>query len=370
MESAPNVETLFDRIRRTVSEDPGEAPTWREGAFLGALALLGVLCVLLFTGVIGGRFPPPVAGVTEMTRAAIPQMSGRFLGTLRARAAALSDPTALEALGPPTARGGATVQRVAYRVEGERVVGLLGLPAGDAPAAGVVLCHPWDDPYQTGLHTEDSVLGLAEAGFVVLSPDYRGWGASEGKRGSETVDVAGALRALRAHPRVGGGGGAGGPMKVGLVGYSFGGGLALRAAEIDTGVSALALYYASIGGTYAEVKYHLATGDPSVSGAVREIVGEARGLGANDKEILYSFRMISPLFHVGRVAGPVLVLHGTADNTVPIRQSRALVAALEEAGKAVEFKPLDGLGHAFANSAENPTWGDLVGFLKRSLASS
>lgn len=334
------------------------------------LALCGLLMYAIRTdqrplfGFIGGRNIPPVAAVTSMTRRAIPAIAPRFIGTMRARAAALADSPVIEVIGPAGRPG---VFRAAYRVEGQRVTGLLGLPAGDNAAPGVVVCHPYDDPYRTGLHTDDTVEGLARAGFVAFAPDYRGWGGSEGDRGNETIDVVAAVRALRAHPRV-----AGGP--VGLVGFSFGGGLAARAAAIEP-VEALVLYYAQLGGIEEEMRYQIALGqegrtDPAISGAVRNLYAECRNAGANDAEILYIFRRLSPLFEAHRIAAPVLIFHGAADRTVHPRQSTAMARALREAGRQVELKILDGLDHAFANSAENPTWDDLLTFLRAHLAPS
>jgi dipeptidyl aminopeptidase/acylaminoacyl peptidase len=294
-------------------------------------------------------------------------MSRWFIGTMRVRAAAIEDTPAIEVVGPAGRPG---VFRVTYRVEGKRVTGLVGLPPGDGPAPGVVVCHPSDDPYWTGRNVDETVEGLARAGFVAFAPDYRGWGGSEGDRGNEVIDVVAAVRALRAHPRVGGGTGP----KVGLVGFSFGGGVAARAAAIEP-VDTLVLYYAQLGGIYEEMLYQVEIGRegrsaPEISNAVRSLYAECRNAGANDAEILYVFRRTSPLFEAHRIAAPTILFHGAADRVVPPHQSRAMARALREAGRAVELKILDGLDHAFANSSANPTWDDLLTFLRTHLAPS
>lgn len=56
----------------------------------------------------------------------------------------------------------------------------------------------------------------------------------------------------------------------------------------------------------------------------------------------------SPVTWAAELAGvPLLVLHGTADPVVPVEQSRALVAAVREAGGEVHYVEYDGEGHGF-----------------------
>lgn len=56
----------------------------------------------------------------------------------------------------------------------------------------------------------------------------------------------------------------------------------------------------------------------------------------------------SPLQWANRLIHvPLLLLHGTADPVVPVEQSRALVAAVQAAGSAVEYVEYEGEGHGF-----------------------
>ena len=72
---------------------------------------------------------------------------------------------------------------ISFYSEGVRLVGDLFYPAGLAPAerrAGVVLCHGYTGVKD--LYLPDNARVLTEAGYVVLTFDYKGWGDSEGSR--------------------------------------------------------------------------------------------------------------------------------------------------------------------------------------------
>ena len=74
-------------------------------------------------------------------------------------------------------------QTVSFYSEGTRLSGDLFLPEGLASGekrAGIVLCHGY-----TGVRTlylPDTAQALTEAGYVVLTFDYKGWGDSDGPR--------------------------------------------------------------------------------------------------------------------------------------------------------------------------------------------
>ncbi|MDQ1446459.1 MAG: hypothetical protein QOI20_2923 [Acidimicrobiaceae bacterium] len=59
----------------------------------------------------------------------------------------------------------------------------------------------------------------------------------------------------------------------------------------------------------------------------------------------------SPLAHIDRITKPLLVFHGTADEVVPVRQSRKLVRRLRDRGADVEHVEYEGEGHGFRGPA-------------------
>jgi len=58
----------------------------------------------------------------------------------------------------------------------------------------------------------------------------------------------------------------------------------------------------------------------------------------------------SPLRHAGDIRAPVLLVHGTLDNTVKIAHSQKMQAALQGAGKQSELVTFDGLDHQLDDS--------------------
>lgn len=76
---------------------------------------------------------------------------------------------------------------------------------------------------------------------------------------------------------------------------------------------------------------------PALEEALRALLGE------NPE----TARLASPCCLVRGGEPPFLILHGTADDCVPIEQSRTLVAALKRAGSCVELLEISGGGHGF-----------------------
>lgn len=117
--------------------------------------------------------------------------------------------------------------------------GYLHMPEDKPPCPGVAVCHP--HPLMGGDMNNGVVMAichaLTQAGIASLRFNFRGAGGSQGTyddgRG-EVDDALGALRFLTSHEEIETG-------SVGLTGYSFGAGIAMKAALKDDLPKALSL---------------------------------------------------------------------------------------------------------------------------------
>ncbi len=150
--------------------------------------------------------------------------------------------------------------------EGTRIAAEIFTPAGTRPAGGhpaILLCHGWG-----GVKSQLApyARAFAEAGFVAMVFDYRGWGESDGRiiaaadaprlleagertlavrvlrevvdPVDQTADARNCLAVLAAEPDVD-------PARIGIWGTSYGGGHAVFLAGHDNRISAVV---AQIGG--------------------------------------------------------------------------------------------------------------------------
>jgi hypothetical protein len=123
-------------------------------------------------------------------------------------------------------------QPISFYSEGVKLAGDLFLPPDLKPGerrAGVVLCHGYTGV--RALYLPDNARVLNEAGYIVLSFDYKGWGDSEGPKSrlapySRVADVQAALTFLAAQPMVE-------ADRLGLYGTSYGGATVVWVAAVD-----------------------------------------------------------------------------------------------------------------------------------------
>src|SRR5215831_5825308 len=124
---------------------------------------------------------------------------------------------------------------VTFYSEGVKLTGDFYLPEGLRPEerrGGIVLCHGYTGVKDLYLH--DNARKLNDAGYVVLTFDYKGWGASEGTRSrlaplSRVADVQSALTFLGLQDGVD-------ENRLGIYGTSYGGATVVWTAAIDSRV--------------------------------------------------------------------------------------------------------------------------------------
>jgi dipeptidyl aminopeptidase/acylaminoacyl peptidase len=121
---------------------------------------------------------------------------------------------------------------VTFYSESVKLTGDLYLPDDLLPGerrAGIVLCHGYTGVKD--LYLPDNAKALNDAGYAVLTFDYKGWGASEGARSrlapySRVADVQAALTFLGLQPHVD-------PDRLGIYGTSYGGATVIWVGAVD-----------------------------------------------------------------------------------------------------------------------------------------
>jgi carboxymethylenebutenolidase len=196
---------------------------------------------------------------------------------------------------------------------GSPLPGYLAQPMPDGNYPGVVVIQEW---WGLNDHIKDVTERLAREGFVALAPDlYRGEVAHEPddarrlvmavERHERIQDIQGAVDYLRTLSNVQ-------PKQVGVMGFCFGGALAMMMASLGEHVGAVASFY---GG----------------------------GIKLDDET-------------AAKVSAPVLGIFGEADGGIPVELVRANESLLREHGKVIDFHIYPNAPHAFFNDTRTHSY--------------
>jgi acetyl esterase/lipase len=186
-------------------------------------------------------------------------------------------------------------------------------------------------------------IGFALGGYVGVIIDYRLSG--DAKYPAAVHDCKAAIRFLRANA---------GPLgidpdRIGVWGHSAGGHLsALLGAS--GGVEALE---GSIGtaGVPSHVQCVVTVSGPSDFNPLIERVEAVEGwFGGMPEERAAKMRQASPVTHIDPRDPPFLIVHGTDDRLVPIRQAELLHEALRKTGVKSELVRVEGERHAIRDA--------------------
>jgi len=236
---------------------------------------------------------------------------------------------------------------ITYRGDGLKISGVMNVPDGKGPFPVLVLNHGYIDPdtYFPGQGMPREHDYLARHGYVVLHTDYRGHASSDNDPNVDyelrlpyAIDTINAVKAIKSSK-----------LRfldkdrVGWLGRSMGGGVTLTALVAQPGLVDAAVIYASVSSLAADNWKQFYRPSEDRSKTNRRI---ARTYGLPDKSPEF-WRAASPRPYVDRITEPLLVHHGTEDQTCPIRWSEATVRALKADGKDVTFIKYRGEGHTF-----------------------
>jgi dipeptidyl aminopeptidase/acylaminoacyl peptidase len=172
---------------------------------------------------------------------------------------------------------------------------------------------------------------LAQQGYVILTPDYRGssgysrdWatGVHMGLGVNDTADVAAGADYLKTLDYVD-------PDRIGVWGLSYGGFLTLQALNTDPelwrcGINVAGVVdWATYGAGYTTPRLGTPVENPDI------------------------YQVSAPILHMEKLARPLMVLHGTNDRNVAFRDSLRLIDVLLKLGKNFEMGVYPGEIHFF-----------------------
>ena len=233
----------------------------------------------------------------------------------------------------------------------------LTCPSGSGPHPCVVLLHGgfWRAQYDLDL-MRPLARAVVDAGFAAANVEYRRVGQPGGGYPGTLGDVAAALDLLGGVPEID-------TARLVVVGHSAGGQLALwaggrhrlPAGAVGAAGAARPVAVVSLAGVCDLVQ---AARDGTGRGAVPDL------LGGGPDEVPDRYRIASP-FELVPLGLPTVLVHGEADESVPVAQSRRYAQVADVAGDPVELVELSGVGHREVIDPASDAWREVDRRLRR-----
>jgi dipeptidyl aminopeptidase/acylaminoacyl peptidase len=212
-----------------------------------------------------------------------------------------------------------------------------GCGTGRKPA--LVVLHGWLDKARADAGLGWALNEFAQQGYVVLVPLMRGWGGGQNDCGlSQPADTTRAIEWLAFQPGVD-------PDRIGVVGFSFGGQVALLTGALSHRVKAIVSYYGPTDLTtlYAKNAWY-----------------------QSEKACQPDLKSRSPVTLASQIKAPVLLIEGDADTTVPPEQAQEMEQAIWKSDGSVQLHLVSGAGHEL-DRVVIPAWSATQRFLDAAL---
>jgi dienelactone hydrolase len=223
--------------------------------------------------------------------------------------------------------------------------GMLHMPAGKGPFPGVVMCHGFTASRMEAHFLFVTIARQLESlGLAVLRFDFAGSGESDGEFGDMTMsaevdDAQAALGFLLRQGEID-------PQRVGLLGYSLGGGVAAILAGRRAGdVRAVCL----VAGTAspARLASFIRMGKHEAHLAKHNYL-DIFGLKVS-RAFLQDLEKVDPPGDLARYPGPVLLIHGDYDSSVPPSETKAFYDARTRHREHTRMVTVPNADHAFSS---------------------
>jgi uncharacterized protein len=242
---------------------------------------------------------------------------------------------------------------VSYKSDGLKIYALLTVPTAEVPEGGwpvIVFNHGYIPPDQ--YRTTEKYIAYTDVfsrnGYILIRPDYRGHGNSEGKpegayySPSYTIDVLNAVASIKKYENVN-------PEKIGMWGHSMGGSITLR-SMVTTNDVKVGVIWAGVVASYEDMANNWKRSIPwqpsprerNTRRPSRQELVDKYGDFEQNPEF---WKEISPIYHVENISGPLQIHHGTNDGEVPALFSEKLDEAMKSANKTTELYIYSGDDH-------------------------
>lgn len=227
------------------------------------------------------------------------------------------------------------------------ISGIMNVPAGDGPFPVLILNHGYIDPavYTNGRGLKREQDYLARQGFVVIHPDYRNHAQSDEEENPElrfrmgyVEDVINAVYAVRASSL---------PYfdkeNIGMLGHSMGGGIALNIMVAQPDLVKAFVLFAPVS---ADQRDNFNKWTRSRKETAEAILAEHGTFEENPT----FWDNVSAQTFFNRVERPVMIHHGTADESCALEWSQRIEQQLKAENKDVTLHAYEGEPHEFIHA--------------------
>jgi dipeptidyl aminopeptidase/acylaminoacyl peptidase len=237
---------------------------------------------------------------------------------------------------------------VTYKANEFTISGIMNIPKGDGPFPTLVLGHGYIDPaiYTSGRGLKREQDYLANQGYIVLHTDYRNHAGSDDDPENDTnlrlgytIDVIAAARALRASglPQID-------TEKIGYLGRSMGGGIGYNVATVAPNEFDAIILYAPVSANYVDNFNKWGRDNPDVGNPIIQRFG-------SPEDSPEFWAGISAENYFEKIDDPIMIHHGTNDESCKISWSERAASQMQALDKDVTLHIYEGEQHAFG-----PQW--------------